>query len=228
VEEVSTQTRTGAALLVSTGAHAALLGALFFTLHPAPPSRPVAVRILELSSPEKEDAAAAAPGEARPKAALAGPARVHLPKPTRAAVEVDVVSRAPAAAQATLAAEGPMAGPSEARALSAGGAEAQLASMGLGAGLAKGGGGSRLAELHRRLAEAAARCYPSSARRFRLTGEVPLHFCLDASGVATALSLEGSTGSALLDRSALECVVQGAQPLSGFEGCFLVPVRFGG
>lgn len=226
---MSTETRTGAALLVSTGAHAALLGALFFTLHPAPPSRRVAVRILELSSPEKEDATgAAALGEARPKAALAGPARVHLPKPTPAAVEVDVVSRAPAAAQATPATEGPMAGPSEARALSAGGAEAPAASMGLGAGLAKGGGGSRLAELHRRLAEAAARCYPSSARRFRLTGEVPLHFCLDASGVATALSLEGSTGSALLDRSALECVVQGAQPLSGFEGCFLVPVRFGG
>jgi len=46
--------------------------------------------------------------------------------------------------------------------------------------------------------------------------------------VARALSLEGSTGSAVLDRSALECVVPGAQPLSGFEGCFLVPVRFGG
>jgi TonB family protein len=88
--------------------------------------------------------------------------------------------------------------------------------------------GARLGELHRRLAEAAARCYPTAAQRFRLTGEVPLHFCLDAAGVATALSLEGSTGSALLDRSALECVVAGAQPLSGFEGCFLVPVRFGG
>jgi TonB family protein len=88
--------------------------------------------------------------------------------------------------------------------------------------------GSRLGELHHRLAEAAARCYPQAARRFRLQGEVPVHFCLDAAGTATALSLEGSTGSALLDRSALECVVQGAAPLSGFEGCFLVPVHFGG
>ena len=86
----------------------------------------------------------------------------------------------------------------------------------------------RLGELHRRLAEAAERCYPAAARRFRLRGEVVLHFCLDAAGAATALSLEGSTGSPLLNRSALECVVPGAQPLSGFEGCFLVPVRFGG
>lgn len=97
-------------------------------------------------------------------------------------------------------------------------------------GLAPGSGvaDARLGELHRRLAEAAARCYPEAARRFRLTGEVPLRFCLDGRGTAKAVSLEGSTGSPLLDRSALECVVPGAEPLSGFEGCFLVPVRFGG
>ena len=91
-----------------------------------------------------------------------------------------------------------------------------------------GGTDPRLAELHRRLAEAAARCYPPSAQRLRLRGEVPLRFCLDAHGGASGLSLLGTTGSALLDRSALECVVPGAEPLPPLAGCFQVAVRFGG
>lgn len=91
-----------------------------------------------------------------------------------------------------------------------------------------GGVDPRLAELHRRLAEAAARCYPPAAQRLRLQGEVPLRFCLDAHGGASGLSLLGTTGSDLLDRSALECVVPGAEPLPALAGCFQVAVRFGG
>lgn len=90
------------------------------------------------------------------------------------------------------------------------------------------GGGSQLGELHRRLAEAAVRCYPAAAGRLRLRGTVPVRFCLDAQGTASALSLVGTSGSALLDRSALECVVPGAEPLPALPGCFEVPVRFGG
>jgi TonB family protein len=97
-----------------------------------------------------------------------------------------------------------------------------------GSGGVGGGGASLLGELHRRLAEAAVRCYPGAARRLRLQGIVPVRFCLDRHGVASALNLVGTSGSELLDRSALDCVVPGAEPLAGLPGCFEVPVRFGG
>src|SRR5262249_24079316 len=71
---------------------------------------------------------------------------------------------------------------------------------------AVGEASDRVAELHRRLAESAQRCYPSAARRLRLRGEVGLHFCLSEQGRASVASLRGSTGSALLDAAARECV----------------------
>lgn len=83
-----------------------------------------------------------------------------------------------------------------------------------------------LIALHLRLARAAERCYPSAARRFRLTGEVQLSFCLDGSGAVSKLELKGSTGSPLLDRAARECVLPGAFPLGIQGGCYSVPVRF--
>jgi hypothetical protein len=93
-----------------------------------------------------------------------------------------------------------------------------------------GGSGapSLLGELNRRLAWSAARCTPSGAVRSSRgsSPEVPLHFCLDASGRPSAVGLEGTTGSELLDRAARECVVPGAAPLPPLPGCYTVAVRF--
>ena len=92
---------------------------------------------------------------------------------------------------------------------------------------AAGSGASNLvAELHRRLAESARHCYPSTARRLRLRGEVGLHFCLSEHGRASVASLRGSTGSALLDAAARECVLDGALPAPGIAGCYDVPIKF--
>jgi periplasmic protein TonB len=224
--------RIGGALAVSALAHAALLGALLLAVRPAPPPLPLAVRLLAV------EAAPAPGGPVGPGAPEAAPAR-QLPRsrpPTkeRARGRADTVHPLASAVPVDVAAEGTLvagAGP-----VSPGGAGDEGAAPGMGtAGAGAGGSGgageassSLLTELHRRLAEAARRCYPAAAQRFRLQGEVPVHFCLDGQGVATALSLEGSTGSPLLDRSALECVVPGAEPLPAVAGCFLVPVHFGG
>jgi TonB family protein len=239
---MSAQTRTGGALLLSTLAHAVLLGALLLTVRLHPALGPLQVRLLKLppaarlaEAPGEDEEGRAPALEAQAAPLASAQAERKRPLPARAQVQpllapdemaAPAVTTAPslsaAEAAAGLAPEGSGVSAANPAGLASGGAATGLSGVGHGTG-----GGSRLAELHRRLAEAAARCYPASARRFRLKGEVPLHFCLDAQGTPSALSLEGSTGSALLDNSALECVVPGAQPLAGFEGCFLVPVRFG-
>ncbi len=84
----------------------------------------------------------------------------------------------------------------------------------------------RLLELHQRLASAARRCYPGTAHRLRQRGTVQLHFCLSPQGTASTSTLEGTTGSALLDRAALECVLPGALPAPGMPGCYDVAIRF--
>ena len=227
---MSAAPRVRTALALSTLAHAAVLGALLLTVRPAPPPRPLAVHLVPLST----EAAAAGPSGAG--AAADGPAGA----PPRARPRPQELRLGPEGALAPLSA-GPPAGqlaveaaavpvqgqqPAPAEGTASGGATSGPGPAGVGGG--GPGPSSLLGELHRRLAEAARRCYPPAAQRFRLQGEVPVHFCLDAQGQATALRLEGSTGSALLDRSALECVVPGAAPLPGLEGCFLVPVHFGG
>ncbi len=220
--------RIRSALAVSALAHAAVLGALLLTVRPLPSSAPLAVRLLAV---EVAPAFAAGPGAT--SAAPVRPRRASRPrtKDMAGGSAATVQPPAPAASgvPGDIAADGARAtGPA-----SPGGAGEDSATP--GTGTAAGGGGSAdgastslVSELHRRLAEAARRCYPAAAQRFRLQGEVPVHFCLDGQGVATALSLQGSTGSPLLDRSALECVVPGAAPLPAVAGCFLVPVHFGG
>ncbi len=84
----------------------------------------------------------------------------------------------------------------------------------------------RLSELHQRLASAARRCYPGTAHRLRQRGTVQLHFCLSPQGTASTSTLEGTTGSTLLDRAALECVLPGALPAPGMPGCYDVAIRF--
>jgi len=86
--------------------------------------------------------------------------------------------------------------------------------------------GQRLFELHQRLSSAARRCYPSTASRLRQRGTVQLHFCLTPQGSASISKLEGTTGSALLDRAALECVLPRALPAPDMDGCYDVVIRF--
>ncbi len=231
---MSASTGLQKALALSAAGHLLLGGGLLLAVRPEERTAPMQVRLLNV-----EVAKPFGPPEgtlAGPRLSAAKPT-VPLQRPPRRATHPLAVAQAEVLPPAPVEWM-PLAGPSaEADAAASGaavsGVKAAAAPLGAGGPVSvePGVGGlslARLGELHRRLAEAAERCYPKAAQRFRLRGEVPLHFCLNAEGAATALSLEGSTGSPLLDRSALECVVPGAQPLSGFEGCFLVPVRFGG
>ena len=83
-----------------------------------------------------------------------------------------------------------------------------------------------LTALHNRLSAAARSCYPPAAKRFRLQGIVPVHFCIDGRGSLTRVDRQRSSGSTLLDRAALECVLPGAAPLPGPAGCYDVSVEF--
>ncbi len=80
--------------------------------------------------------------------------------------------------------------------------------------------------LFRALSRAARHCYPASAQRFRITGQVTVSFCVNAVGAAKEIVLEGTTGSGVLDRAARDCVVARASPLPVTSGCYRVPVRF--
>jgi TonB family protein len=110
-----------------------------------------------------------------------------------------------------------------------GSGEGAGASSGAADGQTGGRPGSAVADqraaLHRKLAQAARTCYPRAARRFRLKGTSRIHFCLDGSGSAGQVDLVESSGAALLDRAAQECVVPGAQPLPG-TGCYTLGVEF--
>lgn len=87
-----------------------------------------------------------------------------------------------------------------------------------------------LAPLIRKLQAAAARCYPEGAKRFRQSGVATVEFCLDAQGALLRSSVRGTSGSALLDDAATQCVLPGALPAGAAvgKGCFTLPVRFGG
>lgn len=82
--------------------------------------------------------------------------------------------------------------------------------------------------LHAALAESARRCYPPAAKRYHLTGEAQVDFCLDGAGALSSTKLLSSTGQQLLDAAARECVISGALPLpaEASGGCYSVPVRF--
>lgn len=100
---------------------------------------------------------------------------------------------------------------------------------GLGAGAGSGSGGPGSAAYTRLLAHLrahAARCYPRSAERRSLEGSVKLSFCIDAGGIPNRIELEASSGSALLDSAAIDCVVKGGAPLPAPAGCLSVPIRF--
>ena len=109
-----------------------------------------------------------------------------------------------------------------------GGAVAAALPRGPGLGT-EGVGGVDTVRLHALLAAAAERCYPQAAKTFRLRGECEVRFCVGDSGQAGSIELKTTTGSAVLDGAARECVVQQAAPFPReiVAGCYLVPVRFG-
>lgn len=90
-----------------------------------------------------------------------------------------------------------------------------------------GGADATLSAIHARLRAAAARCYPAAARRYRLQGVVEVSFCVGQGGEVARSAKEVGSGSAVLDRAALDCVIPGAAPYPGDARCYRVPVRFG-
>jgi protein TonB len=86
-----------------------------------------------------------------------------------------------------------------------------------------------IALVHQKLSIGAARCYPPAAQRFRQQGTVTVAFCATPSGEIKRIAIEHSSGSALLDTAASDCVVPSANPLptEAAGACFVLPVRFG-
>ena len=179
----------------------------------------------------------------------AAPARSAAP-PMRAQVPPSLAPPPPAATEALALVAGgaalPPAGGDDAAAATPGGAAprgdapASPAEASAGAGatsqaaVAGGGGGGPAVgaaaveeALSARLADAAARCYPLAARRYRLEGTAVVRFCLDAQGALASAEVRTPSGAALLDGAATACVVPGALPFPpGAGGCYRVPVHF--
>ncbi len=253
--------RTGLALLVSGGLHAAALFALPFWAKDAPRPAPVSgtdpvelmrVELIRAAGrseqwPIHSPAPAGEPLATRPrKKARAVEAKVQpAPTPEPRPHPIDVASAAPV--EVVPGSSGEPADPVMAHAgvaESAGSSEGAIgAAVDGGAGGPAGAGApggnamgaeaaggpgapNHLAEIHARLADSARRCYPPAARRFRLTGEVQVSFCIDGHGGVTQVAARKSSGSALLDRAAVDCVIPGATPLPGPSTCKTVAVQF--
>lgn len=97
---------------------------------------------------------------------------------------------------------------------------------GAGPGGPEAGTGRIPEALVARLRQAARRCYPPAAERFRLRGEPWVQFRVSGEGRAEDVRLVRSSGQRLLDAAAVQCVVRGAEPLPALGGPFLVPVSF--
>ncbi|MEW5740280.1 MAG: TonB family protein [Myxococcota bacterium] len=99
-----------------------------------------------------------------------------------------------------------------------------------GGGASAGSAGPELVSLvHARLAAAAERCYPASARRFQQRGTVEVRFCVDGHGAVREEQVQRSSGVDALDAAVGACVLPAASPFpsSASGQCFSVPVRFG-
>jgi TonB family protein len=108
------------------------------------------------------------------------------------------------------------------------GAGGALAALGPGSGLGhsgEAGDGLDLSPYIARLRHSAAACAP---RRHSHPGlaTAQVRFCVAPNGVATDVELQESTGSAELDRAALDCVVPGAAPFPPADRCLVVPLNF--
>ncbi len=169
--------------------------------HPAQPAPPPAPAIYQSAPP----AIASGPSIASPQGELAVPS---------------VPGTGEAAAAGLAQGNGEGTG-SEGASAAVGGAGKEGAGSG-----AAGGGDAALAEISRKLAESAARCYPRQARRLRAEGTARIRFCIDERGEPKEAQVVESSGIALLDEAALGCVLSGAAPLPRVPDCLAVPVNF--
>ena len=64
------------------------------------------------------------------------------------------------------------------------------------------------------------------AASFSWEGTATLRFCVGPGGEATQLQVAHSSGRALLDEAATDCVVREAQPFPPVKDCLVVDVRF--
>jgi protein TonB len=228
VRAASSQRWLAAALVTSAAAHG--LGAWW--LWRMPPVRLAGVEATaEEAAVEVQVLASAAPAGSpapRPREAPR-PSRPPEPEPMPGivpgtSVEVDMPLTAPPAQDPP-----PRLKPAGAPTLPAGSvvsdSSGELAGRGAGT-LAPTAGPGASSELAARLAAAALRCYPAAAVRFRLRGEALVSFCLGEDGAARSAGVVRSSGSPLLDRAALECVLPGALPVAGAAGCYELPVHF--
>ncbi len=248
--------RTALALGVSGALHAVtLIASSTWTGEPTTQARPVepagtsTVEWVQLESIHTVDAPARDDAQARPVSPKRAPRKKGravaairetpaTPPPAPGTVEDSVADRVAAAVADAVVPSEPSGVPDETSAGVSGPVGGQGHADTIGArssGGAPGPGGTDgagsgdpdlLAGIHARLAEAARRCYPAAARRYRVTGEVQVSFCLDGRGGVSQVAASRSSGSALLDRAAVDCVVPGAVPLPGPTTCVSVAVQF--
>ncbi|MBL8954826.1 MAG: TonB family protein [Myxococcaceae bacterium] len=209
--------RAAVAVAVSLGVHAALL--LGATLAP---ERPKVLPAIDVTPVEVFEA----PAPVLPAAAPQAPAPAPAPRPAAARRTVNVKVNVTGAAvedvsvNVDVVVDGAGEAPAVVAEVSAPAAPAPPP--------APAARTFDVTALHAQLAESARRCYPAAARRFRLTGDATIDFCLDAGGSLKSTSLARSSGHELLDAAARDCVIAGALPFpaDASGGCFSVPIRF--
>jgi len=238
--------RVGLGLLLSAAVHAgALLTASSFGHDQPPATAAIAEETARIELVRIDVPGPSAPAAVDPAPAAPAPVRVARTRPRapRAAVVTSEASPPesaplpPATSPAASAANetgGSPDGESTTAAGSGGGVtglsgdgSGRLGDSGHGSGFGAGElDAQQRARLHARLSEAARECYPPAARRFRLTGEVLLSFCLDGTGGFHSVQALKASGLELLDRAAVDCVLPQAAPLPGPAACLRVPVQF--
>lgn len=207
------------AVLVSVAAHAALWWLVRDALWPAPVTRPASVTpVAPGETVEFTIASPSPPARAgRPTSTKPPPARTQTstaPAQGREATTEETAETPFAALGDDLGDGAPHPSPLPERGPEGAGAPAPPI--------------DDAALVHARLADAARRCYPAAARRFRQQGTVTLSFCADHSGGVTHAAIKTSSGASLLDTAALGCVLPAAAPLppEAASHCYAVPVRF--
>lgn len=88
------------------------------------------------------------------------------------------------------------------------------------------GGRTAHGPLLEHLRQHANRCYPRSLSRRGTKGTVEVSFCVTGEGQPREERVVQTSGSTLLDRAAIDCVIRGSAPLPALPACYTVPIRF--
>jgi protein TonB len=228
----------GVALAASLVIHAGVaLGCLFWGTATDATPMPSAILVDILTPPtvtrtiEVKPAARVVAPSTRPRSKTRLSAEVKMPPPGR--IEVEHLAAAPQAPPAVVVAEssagawpvatGTATG-SPAGTISVVPATAPAVPSVVAAGATDTGA---VGEIVRRLRSAAASCYPYAAIRSNIEGTTRLRFCIGDKGEPRAVEVINSSGSALLDSAAVDCVLPSAMPFPAISRpCVTVPVRF--